>query len=595
MKKQWLSMILALCMVLCLAPTTAHAAESKKGTLKVITKVIGLPDGVSAAGKTFTFKVGMKLPGGISYQSTPLVITIGADGRTGEGSMEVTSEYQYLVVETAHDDIADYRWDYVTYPGGGYNESKLVWVYENAVSEPIYVNNGFEELANSEINSLPLTVAGYALDADVSAVTVAKMETGVTIQSFKIKQYNAAGSWDDLTSGTFQADTKYAIEIFLGKVAGCNYTGLTEDKVTVNGKEVSVFENPSTGDMRVFHELEVLKVVKTVERIEITKQPTKTEYMAGDKFDPTGMVVTAVYEDGTSEPITNYIIFRGDIDAAEYPDVQRSVEIETNGAGTYQGTLTITGPAVQVQNFVGRGFYVREVQGNNQCWTYSNKEYYVAFDIDNTTREPMLTFYLNNEEVSEMTFANIYTENLTTIEIPFTKTVKLGGNTAPGETDFTIAVCDVNAHDLSYYTDVKYTAAVTTTGAGDYDGKLIISGPAGKVSEFVSEGFYVREVNDGLPKWTYSDAVWYVSSEGEIFPAKMEKTDNGEFYDVINNADAVGKMTFENIYTRNTSYTTPDEKPIASPKTFDAGVARYGVSALLSLTGTALVIKRKNG
>ena len=283
------------------------------------------------------------------------------------------------------------------------------------------------------------------------------------------------------------------------------------------------------------------------------------------------------------------------IDAAEYPDVQRSVEIETNGAGTYQGTLTITGPAVQVQNFVGRGFYVREVQGNDQCWTYSNKEYYVAFDIDNTTREPMLTFYLNNEEVSEMTFANIYTENLTTIEIPFTKTVKLGGNTAPGETDFTIAVCDVNAHDLSYYTDVKYTAAVTTTGAGDYDGKLIISGPAGNVSEFVSEGFYVREVNDGLPKWTYSDAVWYVSSEGEIFPAQMEKTDNGEFYDVINNADAVGKMTFENIYTRNTSYTTPDEKPIASPKTFDAGVALYGVSALLSLTGTALVIKRKNG
>ena len=312
MKKQWLSMILALCMVLCLAPATAHAAEGKKGTLKVITKVIGLPDGVSAAGKTFTFKVGMKLPGGTSYQSTPLVITIGADGRTGEGLMEVTSGYQYLVVETAHDDIDDYRLDYVTYPNGGYNESKMVWVYENAVSEPIYVNNGFEELANSEINSLPLTVAGYALDADVSAVTVTKMETGVTIQSFKIKQYNAAGSWDDLTSGTFQADTKYAIEIFLGKVAGCNYTGLTEDKVTVNGKEVSVFENPSTGDMRVFHELEVLKVVKTVERIEITTQPAKTEYMAGDKFDPTGMVVTAVYEDGTSEPITNYIIFRED-------------------------------------------------------------------------------------------------------------------------------------------------------------------------------------------------------------------------------------------------------------------------------------------
>lgn len=315
MKKQWLSMILVLCMVLCLAPATAQAAEDETGTLRVRTEVIGLPDGVSAEGKTFTFKVGMKLPGGISYQSTPLVITIGADGRTGEGLMEVASGYQYLVVETAHDDIDDYRWDYVTYPGGGYNESKLVWVYENAVSEPIYVNNGFEELANSEINSLPLTVAGYALDADVSAVTVAKMETGVTIQSFKIKQYNAAaGSWDDLTSGTFQADTKYAIEIFLGRVAGCDSTGLTRDKVTVNGNEVSVFENPSTGDMRVLHELEVLKVVKKVERIEITTQPAKTEYMAGDKFDPKGMVVTAHYTDGTTADLTenDYMIFHGD-------------------------------------------------------------------------------------------------------------------------------------------------------------------------------------------------------------------------------------------------------------------------------------------
>ncbi len=318
MKKQWLSIVLVLCMVLCLTPTTAQAAEGETGTLRVITKVIGLPDSVSAKGKTFTFKVGMKLPGGIAYLSTPLVITIGADGRTGEGLMEVTSGYQYLVVETAHDDIDDYRWDYVTYPGGGYNESKMVWVDANTVSVPIYVNNGFEELANSTITSLPLTVAGYALDADVSAVTVTKMETGIDIQSSKIKQYNdAAGSWDDLTSGTFQADTKYAIEIFLGRVTGCDSTGLTKDKVTVNGKEVSEFENPSTqpgGDMRVFHEFEVLKVVKTVESIEITKQPDKTEYKGGDKFDPTGMVVTAHYTDGTTADLTRdqYVIFYGD-------------------------------------------------------------------------------------------------------------------------------------------------------------------------------------------------------------------------------------------------------------------------------------------
>lgn len=358
MKKQWLSIVLVLCMVLCLAPATARAAEGETGTLRVITKVIGLPDSVSAEGKTFTFKVGMKLPGGIAYLSTPLVITIGADGRTGEGSMEVTSGYQYLVVETAHDDIDDYRWDYVTYPGGGYNESKMVWVYKNTVSELISVNNGFGALANSKITSLPLTVAGYALDADVSAVTVTKMETGVTIPSFKIKQYNdAADSWDDLTSGTFQADTKYAIEIFLGKVTGCDYASLKKDNVTVNGEEANVFENPSTqpgGDMRVFHEFEVLKVVKKVVRIEITTPPTKTEYKAGEDFDPTGMVVMAVYDDNSKAvlPETGYTIFRGtgltkgqEYVTIQYDDGSGNSDIkvrQTITVGAYEGPHTHT-------------------------------------------------------------------------------------------------------------------------------------------------------------------------------------------------------------------------------------------------------------
>ena len=180
-------------------------------------------------------------------------------------------------------------------------------------------------------------------------------------------------------------------------------------------------------------------------------------------------------------------------------------------------------------------------------------------------------------------------------KVPFIKTVKLGGNTHPGTTDFTITVCDVGAGTLSQYTDVTYKVVITTNGAGSYDGELIISGPKEQVHGFVCEGFYVREVNDNLSGWTYSDAVWHVDANGEIRPAKLETTANGEFYGVVNTADTVREMTFENTYTYNTSYTTPDEQPISSPKTFDAGVALYGVSALLSLSGTALVIKRKNG
>ena len=200
----------------------------------------------------------------------------------------------------------------------------------------------------------------------------------------------------------------------------------------------------------------------------------------------------------------------------------------------------------------------------------------------------------------------------TELKIPFTKTVTLGGNTAPGQADFTLEIIDYGNESAEEYKDVTYTAAVTTTGAGSFDGTLIISGPAKQVHNFVCEGFFVREVKGKLSGWTYSDAVWFVTPEAiptdgsvpelKIYPATMEERDDGEHYtpDMENPKD---EMTFENVYTYNhtTQAQRPAEKPntpetaITAPKTFDAGVALYGVSALLSLTGTALVIKRKNG
>lgn len=45
MKKQWLSIVLVLCMVLCLAPATALAAEGETGTLKITVNVQGLYGG----------------------------------------------------------------------------------------------------------------------------------------------------------------------------------------------------------------------------------------------------------------------------------------------------------------------------------------------------------------------------------------------------------------------------------------------------------------------------------------------------------------------------------------------------------------------
>lgn len=238
-------------------------------------------------------------------------------------------------------------------------------------------------------------------------------------------------------------------------------------------------------------------------------------------------------------------------------------------------------------------FLLTEQNDGKAGWEYSTKSYDLVFTYDMGYRNMDLDVYLSGTDARESAkFTNIYTENLTTVEIPFTKTVKLGGNTAPGTTDFKLEIFGIGNGSADGYKDVTYTAAVTTNGAGSYNGELVISGPAEQIRDFVSEGFFVREVKGNLSGWTYSDAVWNVVPEYQVRigvpPMKIYLTEYTE------EATAAERMTFENTYTYNTSYTTPDVKPISSPKTFDAGVALYGVSALLSLTGTALVIKRKN-
>ena len=242
-----------------------------------------------------------------------------------------------------------------------------------------------------------------------------------------------------------------------------------------------------------------------------------------------------------------------------------------------------------------KSFLLKEQNDGKAGWQYSTDTYAVTFTYRTADKSMELAIHVPGNDVyyDSAKFTNTYIENLTTVKIPFTKTVKLGGNTGPGKTDFKLEIFNIGNSNADGYKDVTYTAAVTTTGAGSYDGELVISGPAAQIRQFVSEGFFVREVKNNYSGWTYSDAVWNVVPEYQVNngvpPMKIYLTKYTE------EATAAERMTFENTYTYNTSYTTPDVKPTSAPKTFDASVALYGVSALLSLTGTALVIKRKNG
>lgn len=149
-------------------------------------------------------------------------------------------------------------------------------------------------------------------------------------------------------------------------------------------------------------------------------------------------------------------------------------------------------------------------------------------------------------------------EAVTTIEMPFVKTVKQGGSVAPGKQTFEFEIFDIGNGNTEGYKDVTVTAKVETGGAGDYKGKIMITGPASQVEEMISEGFYIREKNTGSAGWTYSDAVYHAvfhlyddtGSSFELFPVEKRSSENGDHYAPIQEV-AVDSMVFVNTYTNN--------------------------------------------
>ncbi len=115
----------------------------------------------------------------------------------------------------------------------------------------------------------------------------------------------------------------------------------------------------------------------------------------------------------------------------DYTDVIVTATVATNGAGEYEGLLTIQGPKSQVRDITCEGFCVREKNTGVANWTYSDAvyqifchEYTIATDAQSATQSsceifPVKlvetdngAFYEKTQDtpVANMTFENVYTE-----------------------------------------------------------------------------------------------------------------------------------------------------------------------------------------
>ncbi len=300
------------------------------------------------------------------------------------------------------------------------------------------------------------------------------------------------------------------------------------------------------------------------------------------------------------------------------------LKLSTNGVNDVEKTLrfrvptkkdytpyhwdAVTKSGTDTVAWYSKTFLLKEKNDGKPGWTYSTEDYALTFwyDIEHNSMDLRLHQPGNDVYYPTAEFTNTYSS--TSYELPFTNTVKQGGNTAPGKETFALEIFDVGVSSMEAHAKDLYTATVTTKGAGTYDGKLIISGPADQVEALLCEGFYVREKDRGADHWTYDDAVWHIKPQYEqtsgqtvvnvslvstntpleatvmnyqlaIYPTTKMKGANGIYYE--DSETAVEKMTFTNTYTYDAEV-IPPAATITANTTDTQGKALTGASFVLT-------------
>ena len=318
-------------------------------------------------------------------------------------------------------------------------------------------------------------------------------------------------------------------------------------------------------------------------------------------------IVKHVRQNGTEAPPAETFEFEVEDTAREekhplsyYGIGVEDLKLSTNGVNDVEKTLrfrvptktdytayhwnAVTKSGSDTVAWYSKTFLLKEKNDGKPGWNYSTADYALTFwyDIEYNSMDLRLHQLGNDVYYSKAEFTNTYSS--TSYELPFTKTVKQGGNTAPGKEKFALEIFDVGVSSMEAHAKDLYTATVTTKGAGTYDGKLIISGPADQVEALLCEGFYVREKDRGADHWTYDDAVWHIKPQYEqtsgqtvvnvplaptntpleatvmnyqlaIYPTTKMKGANGIYYE--DSETAVEKMTFTNTYTYDAEVIPP--------------------------------------
>ena len=351
-----------------------------------------------------------------------------------------------------------------------------------------------------------------------------------------------------------------------------------------------------------------------------------------------------------SAPYLGAIVIKGSVNSAEtnYSVVEVNagvilegwapIFVDQNAAKAYGVSVTVNGATLNARKDTtgdgGAGIYVNgKITDENNAPVISLTNTKIC-DVDNASQGMYLAGYatttLTNCDITGVTGVEIRAGKLTVsggaitgTATPVTVTPNGNGSTTAGAgvalaqhtTKLPVIVTIENA-TVKGYTGVYESNPQNNDSASIEKVNLTISGGnfeainngtnavySEDCTNFISGGAFSSDVSAyaGSNAVASLKNVYYVGTDS--IEAAVNSMSGGDTLTVIKGSVKVGNTEYgaNQTYTKPTSYyyyspstTTPDTSTKGSPKTFDAGVGIYAVTAVLSVTGMAWTAKKRH-
>lgn len=248
--------------------------------------------------------------------------------------------------------------------------------------------------------------------------------------------------------------------------------------------------------------------------IEITKMPDKTDYVAGETFDDTGMVVTATYKDGTTKVVTDYTVdkttrlkiadkkavvsyngFTAEVNITVSQAVVASIEVDESA--TYSRTMDVS-EVIRYKKVWSDGV-------KDSDWTQASPDDLVSYSIDGNKITLVLKVLAGTSQFDKTVTLNINDDNA--ISVTELKTKPADDETTYNVEGIVVAICNT-IRDIEYV--IKDTATDNYIGVVDLES-------TGKMAE-----------NTYVPLFDIGDKVRIPVQLTKILPAEGAETDKAQ-------------------------------------------------------------------